>query len=97
MPNPRKHYNQKAVDMSERDPLKNYAEALADLMTAYAKQLTAEAGNEATIDLLKRIGDGSERVVIVAQMVPFSVHACRLDDLGNADAELFKITDGGLH
>ena len=79
------------------DPLKNYAAALADLLTAYAKQMTAEGDNQATIDLLERIGDGSERVVIVSQLMPFSVHACRLDDLGNADAELFKITDGGLH
>ena len=79
------------------DVMKNYAEALSDLLTLYAKQVTAEAGSEATKELLEGIATGTEKVVIVAQLVPFSVHACRLDDVGKPDAELFKVTDGGLH
>ena len=79
------------------DTMKNYADALADLMTMYAKQMTAEAGSEATAELLQRIGDGTERVAIVAQLVPFSVAACRLDDDGMPGDELFRITNGGLH
>ena len=79
------------------DILKTYADSLADLMTLYAEQLTNEAGDQATIDLLKRIGDGTARVVIVSQLQPFSVAAHMLDDTGHPGAELFSITNGGLH
>lgn len=80
-----------------KDIYKAYADATADMFTEYARQLTAEDGTEATVELLKRIGSGSERVVLVTTLVPFSVAACRLDDVGKPDVELFKVTDGGLH
>ena len=79
------------------DVFKIYADATADMFTEYAKRMTAEDGSEATVELLKRIGDGSEKVVLVTTLVPFSVAACRLDDEGMPGAELFNVTDGGLH
>jgi len=78
-------------------PLKNYAAALADLMSEYARELTAEDGSQATLDLLQRIGSGEEKVVLVSQLVPFSVAAMRLDEHGNAGDELFSIKAGDLH
>ena len=79
------------------DTLKNYADALADLLTEYAQQITAEAGKAATSELLERIGNGEAPVVIVSQLVPFSVVAYTLDATGGPGDKLFDLTNGGLH
>ena len=79
------------------DPLKNYAAALAALLTEYARQITAEVGHQATAELLEHIGNGEAPVVIVSQLVPFSVVAYTLDETGHPGDKLFNLTDGGLH
>jgi hypothetical protein len=76
------------------DVIKNYGNALADLLELYAERMTTKDGSEATHELIQSIGDGSARVAIVATLTPFSVAAVRLDD---PDTKLFEITDGGLH
>ena len=79
------------------DILKNYGAALADLLSEYARQITAEAGHNATGELLERIGNGEAPVVIVSQLVPFSVVAYTLDETGQPGAKLFDLTRGGMH
>ena len=79
------------------DTLKNYGNSLANLLTEYAKEITAEAGHKATAELLERIGNGEAKVVIVSTLVPFSVVAYTLGADGGPGEKLFDITNGGLH
>ena len=79
------------------DTFRNLADALADVFTLYAKQMTSKQDSAATAKLLQGIGDGSERVAIVCTLVPFSVAAMRLDDDGQPGDELFTIKNGDLH
>jgi hypothetical protein len=74
--------------------LKAYGEALAAVVTAYARQL-AQGDEGKAREIVEQIGSGEMRVVIVSQLVPFSVHALHLDPDDN-QRELFKISEA-LH
>ena len=75
--------------------MKRYGKALSDVLTGYAKEL-AKGDTVKAFENIEKIGSGDMRVVIVSQLVPFTVHACHLDAQGN-QIELFTITDGDLH
>ena len=81
--------------MMDEAILKNYGAALADVLTDYAKEL-AKGDTVKAFENIEKIGSGDMRVVIVSQLVPFTVHAVHLDAQGN-QKELFTITDGDLH
>ena len=76
------------------DPLKNYGNALADLLTAFAEQLPTTA---ATKKLLEDIDSGEQKIVVISRLVPFTVHACLMDDHGQPGETLFDLTSGELH
>ena len=74
--------------------MKRYGKALSDVLTGYAKEL-AKGDRVKAFENIEKIGSGDMRVIIVSQLVPFSVHAVHLDAQGN-QSELFNIT-GDLH
>ena len=72
------------------EALENFGTALADVLTAYARELSKGDAAKAA-EIVEQIGDGTMRVVIVSQLVPFAVHAVHLDAQGD-QTELFTIT-----
>ena len=72
------------------EALENFGTALADVLTAYARELS-KGDAEKAAEIVEQIGDGTMRVVIVSQLVPFAVHAVHLDAQGD-QTELFTIT-----
>lgn len=84
--------------MSYEESLHNFGAALADLLTAYAKRLAVDSGDpQRAGEIIQQIGDGTMRIAVVAELVPFSCRAVHVDPDGKLAGELFSLSDANKH